>query len=145
MANLFVPLPNLAPGEHTIEAKYIDKSGQSNGPYTLRFSTGDQQMAQGKMMLNASAGAWLSFRDYDGKVLLYFTTLMSYRPLIKEVRYSLNSDALDQTFRFKPSEKMFEVGDELYLAVPKDSEFATVQVTFKDDTVSAPQQVVRTK
>ncbi len=145
MVNLFVPLPNLAPGEHTIEVKYIDKSGQSNGPYTLRFSTGDQQMAQGKMMLNASAGAWLSFRDYDGKVLLYFTTLMSYRPLIKEVRYSLNSHALDQTFRFKPSEKMFEVGDELYLAVPKDSEFATVQVTFKDGTVSAPQKVVRTK
>jgi len=145
MVNLFVPLPNLAPGDHIIEAKYVDKNGETNGPYTLRFSTGDQQMAQGKMMLNASAGSWLSFRDYEGKVLLYFTTLMSYRPLIKEVRYSLNTDALDKIFKFKPSEKMFEVGDEVYLAVPGDSEFATVQVTFKDGTASAPQKVVRTR
>ena len=145
MVNLFVPLPNLAPGDHTIEAKYVDKNGQTNGPYTLKFSTGNEQMAQGKMMLNASAGSWLTFRDYEGKVLLYFTTLMSYRPLIKEVRYSLNSDALDKTFQFKPSEKMFEVGDEVYLTVPGDSQFATVQVTFKDGTVSPKQKVVRAK
>nr|MDQ2659079.1 hypothetical protein [Verrucomicrobiota bacterium] len=145
MVNTFVPLPNLTAGDHVIEAKYIDKNGQTNGPYTLRFSTGDQQMAQGKMMLNAAAGSWLSFRDYDGRVLLYFTTLMSYRPLLKEVRYSLNSDALDKKFQFKPSDKMFEVGDELYLTVPKDSQFATVQVAFKDGTVSAPQKVMRAK
>ena len=145
MVNLFVPLPNLAGGDHIIEAKYVDKNGQTNGPYTLKFSTGDQQMAQGKMMLNASAGSWLSFRDYEGKVLLYFTTLMSYRPLINEVRYSLNSDALDKIFKFKPSDKMFEVGDEVYLVVPNDTQFATVQVTFKDGTVSPPQKVVRTR
>ena len=96
-------------------------------------------------LLNATAGSWLDFRDYEGKVLLYFTQLMSYRPLLKEVRYSLNSDALDRTFKFKPGEKMFEVGDELYLAVPNDSQFATVQVTFKDGSVSAAQKIVRTK
>ena len=145
MVNTFVPLPNLAAGEHSVEVKYTDKNGQMNGPYTLKFSTGDEQLAQGKMMLNATAGSWLAFRDYEGKVLLYFTQLMSYRPLIKEVRYSLNSDALDKTFKFKPSEKMFEVGDELYLAVPNDSQFATVQVTFKDGTQSSPQKIVRTK
>jgi hypothetical protein len=97
------------------------------------------------MMLNAVSGSWLSFRDYDGKVLLYFSTLMSYRPIIKEVRYSLNNDALDKTFRFKPSEKMYEVGDEVYLAVPGDSQFASVQVTFKDGTTSTVQKVVRPK
>jgi hypothetical protein len=57
--------------------------------------------------------------------------------------YSLNSDAVDKTFKFKPSEKMFEVGDELYLSVPQDSEFAAVPVTFQDGTVSAKQKVVR--
>ena len=145
MVGTFVALPNLAPGDHVIEAKYVDKNGQMNGPYMLKFSTANEQMAQGKMMLNASAGAWLSFRDYDGKVLLYFTTLMSYRPLIKEVRYSLNSAVLDKVFKFKPSDKMFEVGDELYLTVPNDSQFATVQVTFNDGTVSVPQKVMRGK
>ena len=145
MVNTFVPLPNLTPGEHRVEVKYVDKNGRTNGPYTLQFSTADQQLAQGKMMLNAVSGSWLAFRDFNGKALLYFTTLMSYRPVIKEVRYSLNSDALDKTFQFKPSDTMFEVGDELYLTVPGDTEFASVQVTYKDGTTSPVQKVVRKK
>ncbi|HEY2140012.1 MAG TPA: DUF4062 domain-containing protein, partial [Chthoniobacterales bacterium] len=52
MINTFVPLPNLAPGEHSLEVKYTDKNGATNGPYTLKFSTGDQQFAQAKMSLN---------------------------------------------------------------------------------------------
>ena len=145
MVNLHLPLPNLAPGEHTLEVKYTDARGGTNGPYPLKFSTGDQQLAQGKMMLNAAAGSWLSFRDYDGKLLLYFTTLMSYRPVIQEVRYSLDGDALDQTFKFKPTDKMFEVGDDLYLSVPKGTQFANVQVTFKDGTKSDVQKVMRSQ
>jgi hypothetical protein len=143
MINTFVPMPNLAPGEHTIEVKYTDKNGATNGPYTLKFSTGDQQFSQAKMSLNMVSGSWLSFRDYDGKVLLYFTTLMSYRPAIKEVRYSLNSEALDQTFKFKPTDKMFEVGDDLYLTVPGNTQFANVQLTYKDGTKSPVQKVMR--
>ena len=145
MINTHLPLPNLAPGEHTIEVKYVDKNEKTNGPYTLKFSTSDEQFAQGKMMLNSVSGSWLSFRDYDGKVLLYFTTLMSYRPIIKEVHYSLNSEALDQIFKFKPTEKMFEVGDDVLLTVPNNSQFASVQVTFKDGTKSTVQKVMRTQ
>ena len=70
---------------------------------------------------------------------------MSYRPIIKEVRYSLNSEALDQTFKFKPTEKMFEVGDDVLLTVPNNSQFASVQVTFKDGTKSTVQKVMRTQ
>jgi hypothetical protein len=143
MINTFVPMPNLPPGEHTIEVKYTDKNGATNGPYTLKFSTGDQQFSQAKMSLNMVSGSWLSFRDYDGKVLLYFTTLMSYRPAIKEVHYSLNSEALDQTFKFKPTDKMFEVGDDLYLTVPGNTQFANVQITYKDGTKSPVQKVMR--
>lgn len=146
MVNTHVPLPNLAPGEHTIEVKYVDKNEKTNGPYTLKFATGDEQLAQGKMALNMTAGSWLMFRDYDGKVLLYFTALLSYRPIIKEIRWSLNNDKLDRTFAFKPSDKMYEIGDELpYLAVPQDSQFASVQVTYKDGTTSSVQKILRTK
>lgn len=144
MVNLYLPLPNLSPGDHAIEVKYTDAKGATNGPYTLKFSTGDQQLAQGKMMLNAAVGSWLSFREYEGKLLLYFTTLMSYRPVIQEVRYSLDNDTLNQVFKFKPADKMFEVGDDLYLTVPKQTQFANVQVTFKDGTKSTVQKVPRT-
>lgn len=97
------------------------------------------------MTLNEASGSWLMFRDYDGKTLLYFTTLMSYRPIISEIQYSLDGDALHKTFEFKPSETIFEVGDELYLTVPGDTRFVMVQVTYKDGTKSPVQKVVRTK
>jgi len=146
MINTFVPLPNLAPGEHTVEVKYVDKNEKTNGPYTLKFSTGDEQLAQGKMALNMTAGSWLSFRDYEGKVLLYFSHLLSYRPIIKEIRYSLNSDKVDQIYKFKPRDKMYIAGDELpFIYVPADSQFATVQVTYKDGTTSPVQKILREK
>lgn len=41
---------------------------------------------------------------------------------------------------------MYETGDEpLYLAVPADSEFDSVQITYKDGTASDVQKIVRTK
>ena len=130
MVNTHIPLPNLALGEHTIDVKCVDKNEKANGPDTLKFSTGDGQLAQGKMALNMTAGSWLMFRDYDGKVLLYFTGLLSYRPITKGIRYSLNREKLDQTFKFKPSDKMYEIRDERPdLAVSDDSQFANVQVT----------------
>ena len=140
MARLDLPLPDIAPGEHIIEVKYTDKNDQTNGPYALKFSTVDARLAQVKMMLNTTIGSWLLFRDYEGKRLLYFTGLMTYRPVLKEVRYSLNGDALDKTFAFKPSDKLYEAGDDLYLAVPNDTVSAHVQVTYKDGTKSAVQK-----
>lgn len=145
MINPSVPLPNLTPGEHIIEVKYLDRTDRENGPYKLTFSTAGQQIAQAKMMLNAATGSWLSFRDYEGRVLLYFTGVLTYRPILTEIRYSINSDALDKTFPFKPTEKMFEPGDDLYLNVRKDAQFATVQLTFKDGTKSSVQKILRTK
>ena len=143
MVNLYVELPNLAPGQHTIEAKYVDKNGITNGPYTLKFSTADEQMAQAKWSVNSTSNSWLSFRDYDGRLLLYFTQLMSYRPAIKEVHYSLNSDALDRTFQFKPSNKLGEVGEDVVITVPRDTQFAEAQVTYMDGTKSSVQKFLR--
>jgi hypothetical protein len=96
------------------------------------------------MMLNSISGSWLAFRDYDGKALLYFTTLMSYRPVIKEVHYSLNDDKVDKTWKFKATDTMYEVGDDIYMTVPNDTQFASVQVTYKDGTKSTVQKVMRT-
>jgi len=146
MVQTYVPLPNLVPGEHSVEAKYVDRNDKTNGPYALKFSTDTEQLAQGKQALEMTKGSWLMFRDYDGKVLLYFTHLVSYRQVIKEIRYSLNSEALDQTFKFKPSAKMYEIGadDIVYLTVPPNTQYAAVQVTYKDGMKSDVQKVMRT-
>jgi hypothetical protein len=145
MVNTYVPLPNLSPGEHVVEVKYVDKDGHTNGPYTLKFSTMGERLAQTKLTLNSISNSWLEFRDYGGKLLLYFTALMSYRPVIKEVRYSLNSEALDKTFKFKPTDKMFEVGQDILLTVPKNIEYAAVQVTYQDGSKSDAKKFVRQK
>lgn len=145
MVNPYVELAGLASGEHSIEVKYIDKNGQTNGPYSLKFTTASERIAQTKMSLNSISNSWLQFRDFNGRLLLYFTTLMSYRPVIKEVRYSLNSDALDKTFKFKPTDKMFEVGQDTLISVPKNTEYAVAQVTYIDGTKSDVQKFERPK
>ena len=66
--------------------------------------------------------------------------------MIKEIRYALNNEKLDQTFKFKPNDKMYEIGDEPpHLTVPGDSQFANVQVTYKDGTTSPVQKIMRAK
>jgi hypothetical protein len=64
-----------------------------------------------------------------------------YRPAIKEIRYSLVSDALDQTFKFKPTDKMMTVDDvpsvDQCIVVPNETQFASVQVIYGDGTKSA--------
>jgi hypothetical protein len=52
-----------------------------------------------KMMLGASAEqGWIAFRNYDGKQYVYFTQMVTMRCGLDEIRYSINSRALDQTF-----------------------------------------------
>ncbi len=143
LINPQIPLPNLSPGEHEIELKYTDRNDVMNGPYSVSFSTSSEQLAQGKMMLNAIPGGWLAFGEHNEETLLYFTTLLAYRPVIREIRYSLNSEDLDRVFEFEPTEKMFEVGDKLYITVPGDTRFAVVRVTFRDGTSSKPMKIVR--
>lgn len=59
-------------------------------------------LAQGKQMLTQFSSSWVSFRDYDGKTLLYITHFLTQRGALKTIRYSLDGDALDKTFPFDP-------------------------------------------
>jgi len=138
MVNLYAPLPNLTAGEHSVEVKYTDRNDKMNGPYSMKFSTETEQLAQHKMALNMTYGSWLTFRDYQGKVLLYFG-MLSYKQIIKEVRYSLDSESVDQLY--KP---MYASGQELnFLYVPKDTKFACSQILFTDGTKSKVEKVIR--
>ena len=134
-----VHLKNLAPGEHTIEVKYLDRADKSNGPYAFKFSTTNARLTVAKNALNAEKPAWLLFIPGPPRRLC-FTILLLYRPAIKEIRYSLNSDALDQRFEFKATDKMMEVDDvpslEQCTVVPNETQFACVQVIYGDGTKS---------
>ncbi|HKP03737.1 MAG TPA: DUF4062 domain-containing protein [Chthoniobacterales bacterium] len=135
-----VHLKNLAPGEHAIEVKYLDRTEKSNGPYPFKFSTVTARLNVAKTALNADKPAWLLFLPGPPRRLC-FTILLMYRPAIKEIRYSLGSDALDQTFQFKPTDKMMTIDDvasvDQCVVVPTETQFASVQVIYGDGTKSA--------
>ena len=140
MPNPFFSAGNLTPGEHVVEVRYTDMTDKVNGPYKLTFDTNTAAVAMAKQVLNQLAPEWLVFRDYDGKTLLYFTSLLSYRGSLKSIRYSLDGDVLDKAFPFKPpapGEGAYTVGDGLpYIEVPKATKSACVQLEYADGTLS---------
>ena len=44
------------------------------------------------------ASGWVAFTNIDGRQLIHFTPLLTLHCRVSEIRYSINSDALDQTF-----------------------------------------------
>ena len=74
-------------------------------------------MAIYQAMLDANKqSGWIQFRDYDDRQLIYFTALQTMRCRLSEIRYSINSDALDQRFPLGPCDvqQPFNIG---YLGV----------------------------
>ena len=96
--------------------------------------------AQMKQILNMTKDNWVSFRNYNGKQLLYFTHLESYTCGIKEVHYGLNSDTLDRVWLLQPCDPKNPMAikkDIVYLTMPLDyAKSVAVQVTFADGTKS---------
>ena len=95
---------------------------------------------QMKQILNITQSNWVSFRDFNGKQLIYFTHLESYTCGIKEVRYSINSDDLNKVWELQPcntKNPMAISKDIIYLTMPLGTARSiAVQVTFTDGTKS---------
>jgi len=98
-----------------------------------------------KRILEFTRSNWVSFRDYNGRQLIYFTHLTAYRCGIAKVRYSLNSDQLDKTYALPPCDEArpnaIPEDHEPYLSLPLGSAHEIyLQLTFNDGSKS---QVVR--
>ena len=95
---------------------------------------------QMKQILNMTQNNWVSFRDFNGKQLIYFTHLEAYTCGIKEVRYSINSDDLDKVWELQACDSknpMAVTKDIIYLTMPLGTaKSITVQVIFTDGTKS---------
>lgn len=92
---------------------------------------------------NKSSG-WVAFREYDGKQWIYFTPLVTLHCRLKEIRYSINSPALDQRFPLPdcqpalPFSLPSDAGPEAIALTlsPGEAEKVAVQIVFDDDTES---------
>ncbi|GGE02326.1 hypothetical protein SAMN05421774_101461 [Gemmobacter megaterium] len=58
--------------------------------------------AEIRPILEATRASWLALRPWDGKELLYFTHLESWRCGMAEVRFSVNSSAATRVWDMPP-------------------------------------------
>lgn len=90
---------------------------------------------------------WVAFRDYDGRTLLYFTTMLVYKPSLREIRWGLDDGPLDRTVRFTPSDSFARgidtEGDEIYTQIPAATRKVRVQVTYQDGAQSDVRTILR--
>lgn len=95
-----------------------------------------------KQVLPLTKANWLAFRNFDGRQLVYFTHLIVYRCGLSEIRYSINSDTLDQRFTLPPCDPQrpnHVPADEYppYLTLPLGTaQTMTVQAVYSDGEAS---------
>jgi len=91
-----------------------------------------------------SITGWVIFQDLPERQVLHFTPLVGWTCGISEVRYSVNSDALDQRLQMPECDGSYTLHiprnrPEILASVdlaPGTAQSVTVQVVFADDSVS---------
>lgn len=133
--NMNVSLPDGTPAGE-IEVKYTNAAGKEMGAYKAKFDPIAATMKANKHILGLTKQSWVSFRDYDGKLLLYFSALMTHRGILAEIKYGLDKEEPDTVFEFpaydKPGNAPIGADVPTYLEIPMETKFVSVQLTFKD-------------
>ena len=131
----------------TLQIKYRDARDTLHGPFTFEVDPEAMAFDSAKRMLEAAKQGWLSFREWDGKLLMYFSGIMSMRGALKEIRYGLDTDTPTRVHPFTPAKATdplgIHSGDKIHISVPKSTKFATIQLTYKDGTKSEVVRVDR--
>lgn len=123
-------------GDATIEIRYTDLSGAEQGPFEFAFEANKASDDGNRNLLEMTATSWLSFREYDGKVLLYFSHLMVYRGALEKIEYGLDREIPDKEFTFpawnKPGMATIDAKTKVYLTVGRGTSYATARLTYKN-------------
>jgi len=106
--------------------------------------------AEVRPILAMTKPAWLALAVMDGRDLLYFTHLESWRCGVAELRYSVNSPAADLVramepcYRDGPEPNALKLEGHLpYLSLPEGSVQSVAVVVIYDDGVSDRIDVTR--
>lgn len=98
--------------------------------------------AEIKPILDATRANWIAVREFDGKDLLYFTQLLSWRCGLSEIHYGLNGAAPDTVWPMEPCydaepqpNALKMEGAEIFLTAPLGSiQTISISVTYDDGT-----------
>jgi uncharacterized caspase-like protein len=138
MPNPSIELTGDAPAG-TIQVRYIDASGDMQGPFPIKFDPEAALVHDQRKILDMTATSWLSFREFNG-LLVYYTHLMSYRCAIREVRVGIDSAVPDKVLKMppcNPKEPSAIPSDaQPYLKLAPATQFVSVELTYRDGSVS---------
>jgi uncharacterized caspase-like protein len=138
MPNPSIELDAYAPAA-TIEVRYIDASGEMQGPFPIRFDPEAALIHDQRKILDMTATSWLSFREFNG-LLVYYTHLMSYRCAIREVRIGIDTAVPDKVLKLPPCDprdpSAIPSNAQPYLKLAPATQFVSVELTYRDGSVS---------
>ncbi len=123
----------------TIQMRYVDASGEMQGPFPVRFDPEVALIRDQRKILDMTATSWLSFRQFNG-LLVYYTHLMSYRCAIREVRVGIDSSVPDRVLKMPPCDprdpSVIPSDATPYLKLPSATKAVSVELTYRDGSVS---------
>jgi hypothetical protein len=138
MPNPSIELAADAPAA-TIEMRYIDVSGEMQGPFPIKFDPEAALFHDQRKILDMTATSWLSFREFNG-LLVYYTQLMSYRCAIREARIGIDTAVPDKVLKMPPCDlrdpNAIPVSAQPYLKLAPTTQFVSVELTYRDGSVS---------
>ncbi|WP_456621146.1 caspase family protein [Bradyrhizobium sp. P5_C12] len=123
----------------TIEVRYVDQSGDMQGPFPIRFDPEAALIRDQRKILDMTATSWLSFREFNG-LLVYYTHLVSYRCAIREVRIGIDTAVPNQVLKMPNCDmrdpSAITAGMPLYMKLAPATQFVSVELTYRDGSVS---------
>jgi hypothetical protein len=133
---------------HDFEVKYIDGKGEEHGPYRFRFDPKVEYVRETKDVLTRVVPDWIAFREFpQGRMLAYFSQLLGSKNAFREIRYSVDSDALDRTVRYTQDWSQRgppgdDGSDENPITIPMTTRYVAVKLLYIDGTESELKRFV---
>src|SRR5712675_2680671 len=138
MPNPSIELAADAPAT-TIQLRYVDASGELQGPFPIRFDPEAALIRDQRKILDMTATSWLSFREFNG-LLVYYSHLVSYRCAIREVRVGIDTAVPDKVLKMPPCDprdpSVIPHDAQPYLKLAPATKSVSVELTYRDGSVS---------
>ncbi len=119
-----------------IQVRGTTPDGRRLGPYTLTFDTLGVLRNEDARSLRLLPATWVQYKG----IYAYFSQLVGDSCGLREIRYSINSAALDQRFKVFPcsltQHGRMPADDGEILQMPSTPEFITVQLVYFDGSES---------
>lgn len=138
MPNPSIELPNDAPAA-TIQVRYVDPTGQMQGPFPIKFDPDAALIASHRKLLDMTSNSWLSFGGYSGP-LVYYSQILSFRCAVREMRIGIDTTVPNQVVKIPPCSpkdpSAIPENAASYMKIPASTRSISVELTYQDGSLS---------